>query len=98
MTSPTSPTNGNGNGNGNGLTQKEMLLSIDRKLDSLVDKVEGLRLDFAVHEGKAHHDGGIRDIDDLKHGLATSRTKLAAYAGGIAVGVFAIELAARFLK
>lgn len=91
----TSPTNGNGNG---GLTTKEYLARIDSKLDSLQAGLELVRLNFAVHEAKPHHDAARDEIEELKNQAALSRAKLAAYGGGIAVGVFAIELLVRFFN
>lgn len=93
MTTPT-----NGNGNGNGLTQKEMLARIEGKLDVMTAKLEALTIQAAVHEAKPFHDAARADVEELRQGVGSNKTRLAAYAGGIAVAVFVVELAARLLS
>lgn len=97
MTLPQQNGNGTGNGNGNGLTQKEMLARIEAKLDGVTAKLEALTIQAAVHEARPFHNSAHDEVEQIRRGLAENKTRLAAYAGGIAVAVFVVELAARIL-
>lgn len=95
MTTPT-PPNGNGNGNGS-YTQKEMLARIEGKLDLLAQKLEAVTLDMAVHEARPFHESARHEVDEMREAAQASKQRLAYYAGGIAVAVFVVEIAARLL-
>ena len=90
-------TTPNGNGNGNGYTQKEMLVAIMARLDTMQAGLEASRLAHAVHEAKPHHDSAREEMDALKTAVDASTKKLAAYAGGIAVAAFIVQIVLRYL-
>lgn len=92
MTTPT-PSN---NSNGNGYTVKEYLARIDAKLDTVAGGLEAVRLDLAVHEAKAFHESARQELTDIRDATKSNTMRLAAIGGGVAAGVFLVELALRF--
>lgn len=93
----TLPQQNGSNGNGTYST-KEMLARIEGKLDLLAGKLEAVTLDMAVHEAKPFHAAAQTEVEQIRRGLSENKTRLAAYAGGIAVAVFVVELAARLMS
>lgn len=91
MTTPTSPASHNGNG----YTVKEYLARIDAKLDAVAGGLEAVRLDLAVHEARPYHEGQRAELEDIRTATKANTMRLAAIGGGIAVGIFLVELVAR---
>lgn len=69
---------------GNGMTNKELLLRIDARVEALHSKVEDLNTAFRVHE-KGMHPETEGAIHEMRAEVQRNRLTMAKWSGGLAV-------------